>query len=174
MSTHLKYTLIKKSSEVIIKNTRVTQWGITIVALWALVLAVLSFANLLLITSIVQSVTIEVGILQSWMVFSLNIFLLVTFSISAYGLFKREQWGRLLFLVSVSVWTVSNFFALFSPTYSPNQNYTNQYLLLNAFRYAVALILPLWYLNLPQVKLAFQPSSENLKIEDATTDDTSN
>ena len=160
-----------QESEVIIKNIRLTRWGITIVALWAVTLAFLSFANLLLITSIVQSVTIEVGVLQSWLVFGLNIFLLIAFSISAYGLFKRQQWGRLLFLVSVSIWAGFNFFALFSSSYSLNQDHTNQAIFFNAFRYAVALIMPLWYLNLPQVKLAFQPSLENLKNEDPTTDD---
>ena len=168
------WTLSKSNqeSEVIINNhTRITQWGINIVALWSLTLAFLAFANHLHITSRVQSTVVEVGVLQSWMVFGLNLSLLVLFSVSAYGLFKRQQWGRILFLVTVSIWAISNFFALFSPAYLPNQNYTNQHLLLNAFRYVVALILPIWYLNLPQVKRAFRPSSANLKIEDSTTND---
>jgi hypothetical protein len=161
-------------SEVIIKNLSLTQWGIIIIALWSLVLAFLALANLLLITSIVQSAALAVNVVQTWMVFGLNIILLIAFSLSAYGLLRQQPWGRLLFLAAVIVWAGLNFFALFSVADTPGQNRTTPSLYIDASRYAAALIISLVYLNLPRVKQAFQSSSGYLDNKDQTDNDNIN
>lgn len=165
--------MIKRSSEVIINHTRLTKWGIIIVAFWALVLAVLSMGNLLVLTTIVRLNTNE-GPTQTqiWIVFVLNLLFLLGFIGSSYGLFKRSSWGRTLFLWIISMWAGANLMALFVPILSTTQGYS-QAGILNAIRYAVALILPLWYLNLPQVKMAFQAPINN-STEDITTDENIN
>jgi hypothetical protein len=142
-----------------------TKWGIKLVALWALVLTILSLANLLLLTSIVQIGTTE-GPTQTqiWIVFLLNVLFLFGFGASTYGLFRRTPWGRILFLWVVSIWAGANLMALFVPLFATGQrDFQGQ--ILSIIRYAVALVLPLWYLNLPQVKSAFQPSSEKTGTE---------
>ena len=161
-------------SEVIIKNLSFTQWGIIIIALWSLILAFLSLANLLLITSIVQSASVEVNIVQTWLVFGLNIFLLVAFSLSAYGLFKRQQWARFLFLAAVIIWAGLNFFALFSSSKASAQGHMISNIYIDALRYAIAVAVSILYLNLPRVKLAFQTLPENLDNEDQINNDNIN
>jgi hypothetical protein len=103
------------------------------------------------------------------MLFGLNTFLLIAFSICAYGLFKRYSWGRTLFLWVISIWAVLNLTILFAPIISSRQP-ISQKSIISAIYYILALALPILYLNLAQVKLIFQPSSKNSKTEDTNVD----
>lgn len=140
-------------------------------ALWAFVLAFLSLANLLVLTQIVQlSRENQLNQEMVWVVFALNLFFLLGFGASAYGLFRRLSWGRLLFLWIVSFWAISNLIALFIPVFSLDQN-LSQAKTINAIQYGAAFVLPWWYLNLSQVKAIFASLSEKHTNEDISTHD---
>ncbi|MBN1994287.1 MAG: hypothetical protein JW953_16435 [Anaerolineae bacterium] len=142
-------------------------WGIIILALWALVLALLALANILFLSTVVQFFTREdmPNLTQLWLVFILNIIFLIGFSGSAYGLLKRHNWGRILFVGFIMVWSGFNLMALFTPSFSA-QDYKTRAYVLNGIYYLGGLLLPLWYLNLPRVKADFQGLSENSTTED--------
>ncbi|MBN1221280.1 MAG: hypothetical protein JXM69_20315 [Anaerolineae bacterium] len=137
--------------------------------LWALALAFLSVANLLLLSAVVQVTgsndAPSSG--QVWVVFFLNIIFLIGFMVSAYGLFRLYNWARILFLGCITVWSVFNLIALFIPSVSPEQDYSIGELTLNGLRYGVGLFLPWWYLNVPHVKAIFyrQPAENETSEE---------
>jgi hypothetical protein len=122
----------------------------------------------------------------------LNVIFALGFGGSVYGLLKRYNWGRVLFMWLIVIWSGSNLIALFAPNlfyflfspntpspgsgllFSPNPDYTAKELTLNGFRFVVELCLPLWYLNLPHIKTIFHtPSAENSTIK-GTSDDSLN
>jgi hypothetical protein len=84
--------------------------------------------------------------------------LAVGFGASAYGLFQRYNWGRRLFLGVVTVWAGFNLIALFAPSLILNEPYTVNSLIFNGLRYIIGFFLPWWYLNLPHIKILFQPN----------------
>jgi hypothetical protein len=175
-------------------KTRFGTWGIFVLSLWASVLALVNLARILLLSEGVQFFGGDRGATQSqiWMIFILNILFFLGFGSSAYGLSKQYNWGRIVFLWFVVIWSSFNLIALFAPNFyyllfspstvlaipgllfSPNQDYTVGELTFNGLRHAVELILPLWYLNLPHIKIVFHtPSAENFTTE-GTTDDSVN
>jgi hypothetical protein len=130
-------------------------------------LALVSLAQLLLLTASVEFRDGEgVSQAQIWLLFVLIIALAVGFGASAYGLFKRHNWGRRLFLGVLTVWASFNLIALFVPSVMLSQTYTVNNLILNSLRYIIGFFLPLWYLNLAHIKILFQPdftSEDNTK-----------
>ena len=128
-------------------------WGIFILILLALVLAILAFVQMLNLTTIV-SVTDEENISQSqiWTVFILNAFFGLGFITSVYGLWIRRHWGRFLFMGMIVIWSGLNIIGLFTST---RQTYSWGDFSLNLIRYLIGLVLPSWYLNLSHIKTLF-------------------
>lgn len=114
-------------------------------------------ANLLLLTVSVEflDATAQGRI---WLVFIFNLGFSLIFGLSAYGLWQQRNWGRLLFMGGLAVWAVFNLTALLAPGnfFSTGQDFTAGERLLNGLRHLIGLILPLWYLNLSQIKAIFQ------------------
>lgn len=129
-------------------------WGILILSFLALVLAMWSFANLLLLSAVVGSQS-DLNLSQGriWTVFILNALLGIAFAISAYGLWGRHNWGRLLFIACMLVWSVFHVAALFTPDALP-ADYTFGTLIINVIPLMGA-IAAIFYLNLAHIKILF-------------------
>lgn len=128
-------------------------WGIFVLILLALVLAILAFVQMLNLSAIV-SVANEEDISQNqiWTVFILNAFFGLGFIASIYGLWIRSHWGRFLFIGMIVIWSGLNIIGLFT---SSEQTYSWVDLSLNLIRYLIGLVLPPWYLNLSHIKALF-------------------
>jgi hypothetical protein len=133
-------------------------WGIRVIAVWSLVLALLAVAHLL-----VLSAASAVGELQTaipiWVVFLLNALFVAGFGVSAVGLWRIFEWGRRVFLGLIILWSVFNFASLAVQSNTP---LASQTLLYDLLRYVLALVVPLIYLNLPNIRHQFiiNPTSE--------------
>lgn len=144
-------------------------WGVLIFTLWALVLAMVALARSLLLTEAVELYSNRFGNqTQAVTVFALNLLLGLGFGIAAFGLWRRQNWGRILFLWLIALWSGFNFLAVFGNLAAPS---TRPYSLSNAIfdglRMAVGLIVSLWYFNIPRVKALFQSGrSEKFVNED--------
>ena len=81
-------------------------WGIPVFAAWALILAFVALARLLFLSRVVELAGDELGgQLGVWLVFSLDTLFCIGFGLSAYGLWGRHNWGRLLFLWLLGFWS---------------------------------------------------------------------
>jgi hypothetical protein len=89
------------------------------------------------------------------------------FAVSAYGLWQRYNWGRILFLWLIVSWSGLNLFAIYSPYLSPRQDFSFDGALISTLRFGFAVILSLVYFNLPQVKDLFRLDP----AEDANTEE---
>lgn len=140
------------------KTEKVSSWGVRIVALWSLSLAFLAFAYILTLTSAVGLTSSELGDQpQVWIIFSINILFCLSFSICSYGLWRRHNWGRIGFLWTIGIWSGFNLVAVLDPglLFTTSQTYSTTALTLNSLRFAATLLVPLWYLNRPQIKSIF-------------------
>ncbi len=128
-------------------------WGIPIFSAWALVLAFVSVARMLLLSKAVELSGNQVGSPgQIWLVFGLNTIFAVGFMAGAYGLWTRQNWGRALFLYIIIGWAAFIIIALFitnAAAPSPTVFY-------DGLRAAVGLTISLWYFNLPRIKHLFE------------------
>ncbi|HXW00480.1 MAG TPA: hypothetical protein VEC93_18830 [Anaerolineae bacterium] len=144
-------------------------WGIFILGLWALVLTLLALTRMLLLSAVVGSATQE-SISQGliWTVFFLNALFALGFAASVYGLWSRRQWGRLLFMGCIIIWSVFYFVALFLPgASSANSNYSAGALAFNLIPYIIGFLATIWYLNLPHIKALFNgKESANERISE--------
>jgi len=140
-----------------VQQRNVSKWGIWICTAWALVLAFLAVANLLLLSQIVAYSNGQVSQGQIWAIFMMNIIFGLAFAASTFGLWRRHNWGRLLFIWAIVIWSAINLVALFIPGFLfPIENQPSAgELTLGGVRFAVGLVLPLWYLNLPRIKTLF-------------------
>lgn len=135
-----------------------SRWGIWICAAWALALAVLAVANILLLTKAVELASEDsISPLQIWLIFGLNVVFGLAFAGSSYGLVRQHNWGRLVFIWAIVVWSGFNLVAVFLPTliFAAAQPRSAGELTFNSLRFAAGMVLPLWYLNLPRVKALF-------------------
>jgi hypothetical protein len=126
---------------------------VRIFAIWAGILAFLALANLLILTQVVETGGYEPESLnQIWLIFGLNVIFGLGFAASAYGLWRKRNWGRLLFLGIIVAWSAFNIIALFSsqPAYSAGSR------AVNSLRYLVGPVVSWWYLNLARIKHQFQ------------------
>lgn len=132
---------------------RPATWGVFVLTLWALLLAVLSLANLLLLMAGADSFS---GLGVVWFIFILSSGYSLGFILSAYGLWQQKNWGRFLFLWTVGIWSITNLAALFAPgIFQASQNHSTVSLILSGLRYLISFILPFWYLNLAHIKALF-------------------
>jgi membrane protease YdiL (CAAX protease family) len=132
--------------------------GVWICAAWAFTLAVLAFVNLLYLVNAVELYSDQDGNqAQVWIVFVVNVGFGLAFAISIYGLWRRQNWGRLLFLWTIVIWSGFNFMALFAPgiIFASDVQRTVSELTLNGVRFAAGVAIPLLFLNLPRVKALF-------------------
>jgi len=144
-------------------------WGIVVFICWAVVLAFVAFARLLLLSKAVELYSNEFGNqARVWMIFLINGVLGLGFAGSAFGLWRLENWGRLLFLWIIGIWSAFNLTALFivNPLVLGTQ-YSLADILVNGLRVAVGLVISLWYFNLPHINTLFQTKSpEDLITEE--------
>jgi len=134
------------------------KWGVWLCAGWACTQVVLTIFNLLLLTKAVELYSDEYGNqARVWVVFILNVGFGVVFAFSTYGLWRRQNWGRLLFLWAITIWTSFNLIGLFLPVFisTSNGQFTISQVAANGIRFALTLVIPLIYLNLPRVKALF-------------------
>lgn len=139
-------------------TTQISKWGVRIVALWSLALAFLAFAYILHLTNAVGLSSNELGDQpQVWTILVMNIVFCLGFLVCSYGLWFRHNWGRLSFLWVIGIWSGFNLVAVLDPgvLFTTSQNYTTTTLALNGLRFAATLLIPLWYLNRPQIKSIF-------------------
>jgi hypothetical protein len=89
-----------------------------------------------------------------WIILIFNVILAVGFFASSYGLSMRQNWGRVLFLWLIVLWSVANLMALLYSILRANKIVSFHFV--DSLRYLIALIMPLWYLNLPHIKTIFK------------------
>lgn len=131
-------------------------WGILFLGLWALVLALVGLARLVLLSAVLGATQKNVSQSQIWVVFSLNALLAVAFAACTYGLWTRHHWGRVLFMGCIALWAIFYVVALFaSSTPLANNDYTPGSMAFNLVPYLGGAILAIWYLNLPHIKALF-------------------
>ena len=129
-------------------------------AIWALILGILNLANLLILTLAVELYTDQYGNqMQVWLIFGMDIVFGVGFFLSAYGLWTYQSWGRTLFLWVITIWAAFNIIGL---ALSVSQ-YGIGASIINITRYAVTLLIPLWYFHRPEVK-AFFEQNKNIDL----------
>jgi hypothetical protein len=146
-------------------------FSIRLLAVWAAVLAILPFANLLLLTQVVELSSNQfISQTQTWLIFGLQSTFGAIFAASAYGLWQKHNWGRVLFLWACVIWFGVNIFSLFVPNIvalaAVQQPLTGS--ILKGTRFAVALFLPVWYLNRPVVKEIFATNSSTNPTKEET------
>lgn len=131
-------------------------WGILILGLWAVVLALVALARLVLLSALVGSGNQNVSQGQIWVVFVLNALLVLAFAACTYGLWARHHWGRILFMGCITLWAVSYIVALFtSATSLADNDFTPGSLAFNLVPYLGGVIISIWYLNLDHIKTLF-------------------
>lgn len=141
-------------------------WGILILGLWALVLALVALARLVLLSAVVGVTSQNNNQGQIWLVFILNTVLVLAFIACAYGLWTRRGWSRLLFIGCITFWAFFYVMALFTSDSSfANSDYTPGSLVFNLVPYLAGVVLSVWYLNLAHIKALFgnkTPANEGL------------
>jgi len=138
-------------------------WGVLVLTVWALLLGLTTLINLLLTTQAMPDEAISQNQLNGLML--LNGFFSVGFLLSSVSLTQRKNWGRLLFIGFITIWSGANVIALF---FMPTITFSN--LIVNSLRFIIGGGLSIWYLNLPHIKLIFRndPHLES-KSSDLTT-----
>ncbi|MDM8521499.1 hypothetical protein QUF64_15745 [Anaerolineales bacterium HSG6] len=126
-------------------------WGVFVLALWSAILSLLAASHLLLFSSSTAYLT-QQNVNLMWTILGANIVLCLGFALGSYGLSTRKNWGRLLFLGLITIWSAINLIILLDSLLNePAIDHV-----LNSLRFIVAIIVPLWYLNLPHIKLLFK------------------
>jgi hypothetical protein len=146
---------LDKISTVLLERGRF--WGITVFAFWAAVLAFLALANIMVLSRAVELYGFEVenqG--QVWLILIMNIIFGLGFAVSAYGLWKKRNWGRLLFLWFIVTWSAFNIVALFAFDSAAGSLRMRAF---NTGRHLVGPVVSLWYLNLARIKGLFGAGS---------------
>ena len=131
-------------------------WGIYLFAIFSLILALIAVVRLLILIQTVELYSDEFGNQTLvWIIFVLNSLFGLGFAASAYGLWKRYNWGRILFMWLIVSWSGLNLFAIYSPYFSPRQDLSFDGAMISSLRFGFGIILSLVYFNLPRVKELF-------------------
>lgn len=138
--------------------------GVRIFAAWATLLATVALINILVLTNSIELYSNQYGNQAAvWLILLLNIGFSVGFGISAYGLWQQKQWGRSLFLWIIVGWAGLNLIGLFVPFMARQQTTTQ--VIGSTIRYGAALIIPLWYFNMPRIKELFYADPQKNKSQ---------
>ncbi len=126
-------------------------------------MALVAIARLVFLSGAVELTSNQFGTqTQVWVIFIFNAVFAVGFAGSAYGLWGRRGWGRVLFLWVIGAWSVFNLVALFMTA----ERYATSEFVIDLLRLVVGLLVSLWYFNIPRIKALFQPNSaEQLATE---------
>jgi hypothetical protein len=115
------------------------------------VLAFVALSRLLFLSRIVEIAGDEFGSQSGvWLTFGLDALFGAGFGLTAYGLWNRRNWARLLFLWLLGFWSA---FELIAPFLTNNDAFID--LTANIFRVAIGLLISLYYFNLPRIKALF-------------------
>jgi peptidoglycan/LPS O-acetylase OafA/YrhL len=152
-----------------VKSLITPVWGIRLLALWSLVLAVLAVSHLMLLTLAVELYQGE-NQARMWVIFGLNLIFAVGFGATGYGLWLQHSWGRIAFLWLIGVWSVFNFISLFVFGSDLISGQPPLQWALSGLKYSAALIIPLLYLNLPHIKNQFNKTTELSLTDEKTLD----
>lgn len=134
------------------------KWGVWICAGWSVALAMLALTTLLQLTWAAGLYSDVYGSqARIWLVFALNVAFSLAFIASAYGLWRQLNWGRLLFLWTIIVWSGFNLLAVLlrDVAYTSAIESTTGDVTVNTIRFTLGLVLPFLFLNLPRVKALF-------------------
>ncbi len=141
---------------------RPISWGVIIIALWSLILGLLTLAGLLRFSQVVSQVSVS-SESQIWILFVAYTLFTIGFGLSTYGLWQFQSWGRRLFLWTVGAWAIFGVMGLLRVngfSIAPERTYTVTEIVVNLIRYLAGFILPLLYLNLGHIKPLFQTDTE--------------
>lgn len=128
-------------------------YGRIIISLWAFVLGAQNAGTLLILSASVQGNTlVEASIwFRIYQVASVGFTL--AFIAAAVGLWQYRNWGRRLFLVTAVVFFMVSLIGIFTLQQGSLSTGETWF---QSFRYIISTLLPLAYLNLPNVKAKFQ------------------
>jgi cell division protein FtsW (lipid II flippase) len=139
-------------------------YGIYIIALWAIVLGVQNLTNLLLISSSTQNAITQTPSASSILFYQLvSVGFSLGFFVASVGLWRKANWGRFLFLITVVLFFMVSTVGLFTPRFNTPTTQEKWWL---STRYALSTILPLVYLNWGPVKDRFNPTFESETNDD--------
>jgi hypothetical protein len=126
-------------------------YGIYVIAFWAVVLGVQNLANLLVVSQTEPSQTL----IPTWLFFSyqwISLIFSLGFFAAAIGLGRRTHWGRWLFLIVIGLFFAVSMVGLLTPHFGDPTPLEKWGL---GARYVLSVGLPLIYLNLEPVKNKF-------------------
>ncbi len=126
-------------------------------------MALVAVARLLFLSGAVELTSNQFGTqTQVWVIFIFNAIFAIGFAGSAYGLWIRRSWGRILFLWVIGAWSVFNLVALLMTL----DRYATSEFIINLLRLIAGLLISLWYFNIPRIKALFDRNSS----DELTTD----
>lgn len=133
-------------------------WLIPVFAALALLMALVALARLLFLSGTVELTSNQFGTqTQVWVIFIFNALFAIGFAGSAYGLWRRRGWGRVLFLWVIGAWSIFNLVAVLMTV----DRYATSELIINLLRLIVGWLISLWYFNIPRIKTLFDPNSSD-------------
>lgn len=132
--------------------------GITIIALWAVVLGLLNIVRLVYTFSLAADPALAPQNRIYFYQWTTVIFGLAFFA-AAWGVWQQANWGRLLFLGAVAAFFALSMAGVFNGQAAAPPPAARPWLV---FRYALSIALPFAYLNLPFVKQSFQSIEETV------------
>lgn len=137
-------------------------YGLWIIAGWSLVVAFDVSAQVALIVSLREGLMLLPNRQLIVLLVAVDVLFVIGFCAAAYGLARRRPWGRRLFIGLTVVHFGLLLMGLFLPgTIFSQQRQTpdQQWWLFG--RYLASLVLPVWYVNLAQVRAQFVNSPDS-------------
>jgi len=128
-------------------------YGIYVLALWSIVLGLQNFIRLMYTFGINASGFGTMSLSRFYVYQWFSVILGVSFLVTAFGLWRRLNWGRIAFLIEVSLFFSIALFGVFSPNGNELTPIEKSGL---TIQYSLSIILPWVYLNLAFVKDKFQ------------------
>lgn len=136
--------------------------GIFVFFVWACILTIIPIARLLFLSRATALYDVaSQAQTQVYLIVMMNLLFALGFGASVYGLWLRQNWGRIVFLSTVSVWCGLNLGALLLPGLVPmsSQSLETNTIISAGAKFAIGLIVTWWYFSLPYVKALFYPQT---------------
>lgn len=141
------------------RNRFSAPYGIYIIAVWSVVLSLQNLARLIY-TLATDGTGSQATQSQLFFYQWIGMLFSIAFFVAAAGVWQRKNWGRKLFLLATSIFFAISIFGVFAST-TADLSPLAQWSL--AGRYAISIVIPWIYLNLPFVTQTFLK-----KVEDIT------